>query len=239
MRAVLRREIQAYFLTPIGYVFMGVFLIISGTFFAMGNLAYRSTSVSGMLANITFMFMFVVPVLTMKLLSEERKNKSDQLLLTSPTSLFGIVAGKYLAAMSVFLLTLVVTLCYVVILSIYGKPSFGETVTGYIGFFLMGGCFISVGLFMSSVAENQVTAAVSTFAVLLFLWLADSLAPQINVSFLPFLPDVLSFVSLIRRYDEFAVGIMGISNIVFYLSFIALFLFLTVRVIEKRRWSEG
>ncbi|BCS80197.1 ABC transporter permease [Anaerocellum diazotrophicum] len=287
MSAVLKKELKIYFSTPTGYIFMGFFLLISGFFFAVSNLFSASPNYTSVLGNITFIFLVVVPVLTMRLLSEEARTKTDQLLLTSPLKLTEIVLGKYLAAVGVFVLTIAITILYPVILSFYGDVPFGETVGAYIGFFLLGCAFISVGLFISSLTENQFVAAVVTFAALLLTWVIDwleSALPTDRTAGFVFVlilvgliagwlymtlrniiisaisgligagvfiavyilkPDFydnaivrfFKWFSLLSRYQKFTNGLLDLSSIVYYLSFIFVFIFLTIRVLEKRRWS--
>ncbi len=236
MRAVYRRELQGYFLSPIAYVFIGIFMLVSGIFFAMSNVLSQQAAFNGMLGNLTFLFMLIVPVLTMKLLSEERKNKTDQLLLTAPVSLTSIVLGKYLAAVTVFLVTLVVSAIYPITLFLYGNPSLVEILNGYLGFFLLGSALIAVGLLMSGLSENQVTAAVSTFGVLLLLWLGgDVLSSLVSVDWIN---SVLDWFSVYNRFQNFTSGLLSITQVIYYISFSAVFVFLTIRLLESRRWSE-
>ena len=239
MSAVFKREMQAYYLTPIGYVFMGCFLLVSGIFFVRGNLLQNSANIGNYFNEISFVFIFITPILTMRLFSEERRTKTDQLLLTSPTSLWGIVLGKFLAASLVFAVTLVVTLIYMIVLNIYGYPANVEGMVVYLGFFLMGCCFIAIGSLMSALSENQVTAAISTFGVALLVYLMDIIIPYLTFPFLGPVTTVLGWLSINTRFAEFSYGILNLSSIVYMVSFIAVFLFLTVRSIEKRRWSEG
>ena len=173
MLAVFRRELRAYFLSPTGYIFMGFFLLLSGFFFAFSNLFPASPSYINVLGSITFIFLIAVPILTMRLLSEESRQKTDQLLLTSPLGVTGMVLGKYFAAVGMFLITLLATCLYPIILSFFGTIAVWEVVGGYIGFFLLGSAFISIGLFVSSLTDNQVIAAVVTFSALLFIWILD------------------------------------------------------------------
>jgi len=287
MLAVFKRELKAYFASPTGYIFMGFFLLISGIFFALSNLLTGSPNYLSVLSSITFVFLIVVPILTMRLMSEESRQKTDQLLLTSPLSVTGIVLGKYFAAVMVFLLTLLITCLYPIILSFFGTIAVWEIVGGYIGFFLLGAAFISIGLFISSLTDNQVIAAVVTFGALLFIWILDWIIggiPTDRVSgivfacalvvgvaalvyfttrnifvsaviavvgfgivagiyfankyfFDGFIVRTLEWFSLLSRYETFMMGILSLSPIVYYITFSAVFLFLTVRVIEKRRWS--
>ena len=239
MTAIWKRELQAYFLTPVGYVFMGIFLAISGIFFYMYNLMSGSASITNLLGNLSFLFMLTVPVLTMRLFSEERRNKTDQLLITSPASIASIVTGKFLAALTVLLSTLVITLFYILVFVVYSKPSAGEVISSYIGSFLMGACYVSIGILMSTITENQVTAAFATFGINLLLQLLEAVGPSLNVPFFPFLPTVLSWVSLQQRLYSFLIGLFSFANVLYYASFCVLVLFFAMRVIDKRRWSEG
>ena len=173
-------------------------------------------------------------------MSDERRSKSDQLLLTSPLSLWSIVCGKFLAACAVFFLTLVCTGLYVIILSVYGNVSAIEVFVNYLGFFLMGCCLIAVGLFMSNLSENQVASAISTFVVILFLYLLDSIiASMSSVTMLSWLCTALEWVSLFARFTDFSSGILSLTGVIYMISFAGVFLLLTVYTTEKRRWSEG
>jgi len=287
MIAVLKRELKTYFLTPTGYIFMGFFLLISGFFFAIGNLFSANPNYNSMLGTINFVFMILVPILTMRLLAEESRQKTDQLLLTSPLSVTEIVLGKYLAAVAVFLLTVAVTCIYPIILSFFGSIAVSEIVGGYLGFILLGAAFIAVGLFISSLTENQVVAAVVTFSALLLFWIIDVLQQVLpndttsgiiftglivaGVVFLIYrsiknyfltvitalvgiggitagyfinkqiydgiILRFIDWISLLKRFEPFWRGNLSLSPIVFFLSFITLFIFLTIQMIEKRRWN--
>ena len=240
MLAVFKRELQSYFYSAIGYVFMGCFLVIAGIFFTFGNVLQANSSVGTLFSNITFIFILIVPILTMKLMSDERKSKTDQLLITSPLSLWSIVVGKFLAACAVFALKLVCTGVYVVILSAYGNVSAMEVFVNYLGFFLMGACLIAIGLFISTTTENQVAAAIATFGAILFLYLLDSIiASMSSVTMLGWLCTALEWVSLFARFTDFSSGILSLTGVIYMISFAGIFLMLTVHTIEKRRWSEG
>lgn len=239
MFAIFKREVKAFFQSAIGYVFMGIFLLIAGIFFALYNVFSASANVGTLLYNLQFLFMIVVPILTMKLFSDERRTKTDQLLLTSPVSLWSIVLGKLFAACMVFLATLAVTCIYVIIIDVFGTPAYGEVITGYFGFFLLGCALISVGMFMSSLTESQVTAAILGFGAMIALNFAGTLAAYANVEFLPFLDDIISAFDIYSRFYNFSYGVISLADVVYMLSFTGVFTFLTVRTIEKRRWSEG
>lgn len=287
MLAIFKRELRAYFSSPTGFVFMGFFLLLTAFFFVMSNVFQANPDYNMVLGSILFIFLIVVPILTMRLFTEEHKQKTDQLLLTSPLSLTKIVLGKYFAAVAVFLLTLLVTALYPLMLSFFGSIAVWEILGGYIGFFLLGSSFIAVGLFVSSLTENQVVAAIVTFVSLLIMWLLDWIQqglPTDRVSGIVFaaaltigaalfiyfstraipislavillgaaiitglyfyspvvfdglIIRILSWFSLLERYSDFALGVLKVSPIVYYVTFSSAFIFLTIRVIEKRRWS--
>lgn len=236
MIAIWKRELQNYFLTPIGYVFVGIFLLVGGFFFMMNNLSAMNSDLASMFSNLIFLFLLVVPLLTMRLLSEERRTKTDQLLLTSPQSIWGIVMGKFLAACSVLVLSLVGTLFYVIIIATYSTPYVGLIVSNYLGFLLLACSYIALGVFFSAITENQLSAAVLTLGVNLMLQLLESVGPSLSIPYLTFLPTVFSWISLQSKYYSFATGIISIADIIYYISFYGIFLFLTVRVIDRRRW---
>ena len=248
MFAVWKREFQNYFLTPIGYVFMAMFLLMAGIFFYRGNLMKSSADMTGMFSNLCYIFMLMVPILTMRLLSEERKNKTDQLLITSPVSIHSMVIGKFLAALSVLLITVALTLVYSVVIVKYSVSgtfgvaegdSAGLVITRYIGFIALCSCYIAIGVLMSALTENQVSAAVLTLGVNVLLQILEALAPQITIPYLSFVGTMLSWLSLYSRYTTFSAGMFSIADLVYFVSVVGVMLFLTVRVIDKRRWSEG
>lgn len=233
MLAIWKRELQSYFYTPVGYVFMGVFLALSGTFFYMLILGSRSSDVLTFLGQLSYLWMLLSPVLTMRLLAEEKQKRTDQLLLTSPVSLPGIVLGKYLAAFTVMIFTVLLTLIYVLIIAMYGAVYPSELLVGYLGFILQGGAFLALDLFISGCASSQVTAAVTAFGVNLALWLLDLLAGNMTQSWVR---DVLYFFSLYDRYNPFLMGQLSFASIGYDLSFIAAFLALTIHRLDSRRY---
>jgi ABC-2 type transport system permease protein len=238
MIAVYKRELQSYFLAPLGYIFIGIYMLMAGLLFVLIDLRSMSADYVAVLGNLLFQFLILMPlsVLTMKLLSEERRNKTDQLLLTSPLSITSMVLGKYLAAVTVFLIALIVSLIFPLILSMLGNPSVLEIVAGYIGFFLMGSALIAVGVFISSLTENQVVSAVATFGVLLAMWLLGAaLLPIIQVDIIV---KILQWFSVFDRLTPFMQGLLSITQVVYYISFAAVFVFLSIRTVESRRWSE-
>ena len=233
MLAIWKRELQSYFYTPVGYVFMGVFLALSGTFFYMLILGSRSSDVLTFLGQISYLWMLLSPVLTMRLLAEEKQKRTDQLLLTSPVSLPGIVLGKYLAAVTVMLCTVLLTLIYVAIIAMYGQVYPSELLVGYLGFILQGSAFLALDLFISGCAGSQVTAAVTAFGVNLALWLMDLLAGNVTQSWLK---ELLQFFSLYDRYNPFLMGQLSFASIGYDLSFIAACLVLTIHTLDSRRY---
>jgi len=287
MLAIFKRELKAYFLTPIGFLFMGFFLLISGIFYTFDNLLSGRSQYAGFLGSVLVIYLFAIPLLTMRLFSEEKKQKTDQLLLTCPVSITGIVCGKYLAALAVFCGTLVFTLGYPIVIAVYGDLQTWETLGSYIGFFFLGASYISLGIFISASTENQFTAALITFFALMLIWLIDpvsQLVPSdtrtgvisaavllaalllflyfstrnlvivlgtallgglaIGVCYLfkqdlfyGFIQKFLGWLSLNRRYQSYSMGLLKIDSLIYFASFSGLFLFLTVRLIEKRRWN--
>lgn len=236
MIAIWKREIQSYFSTPVGYVFMGVFLAISGMMFYLQNISALNGNVLYLLSQTTFLWLLLSPVLTMRLLAEERHQKTDQLLLTSPVSLWGVVAGKYFAAAAVLFATVFLTLSYVLVIAIFGKVYIGELIVGYLGFILQGCSFLALDLYISGCARSQVTAAIAAFGINLGLWILDLLATAVT---LPVISPVLHFLSLYDRYQPFLLGQLSYASILYYVSFCAVFLFMTVRMLDARRWREG
>lgn len=235
MYAIFKRELKSYFLSPIAYVLIGFFIILSSVFFLLINLGSQYSDFSANLSTMGFLLIFIIPILTMKILAEDRKNGTEVLLVTSPVSITEIVIGKFLASLSVFLVMVLITFIYPIILFILGTPPFAQLVGAYVGFVLLGGAFVSVGVFASSLTENQVVAAVISFVSLVLMWLMDSISSYAGGT----MAKILDWFSLLSRYNSFSKGILDLAPIIYYLSFIVVFLFLTIQVIEKRRWSQG
>ncbi|NCA67331.1 MAG: ABC transporter, partial [Clostridia bacterium] len=181
-----------------------------------------------------FAFSILIPLLTMKLLSEEKKQKTEQLLMTAPISLTGIIMAKYLAALTIFAATLGINSFNFLLLEKYGSPNTTIILSNILGLFLIGAAFIAVGVFLSSVTENQLVAAVSSIAAEIALLLIGILANKIELTFVRL---TLRWFSVIDRYNPFTGGYFDIPAIIYFISFTGVFLFLTVRVYEKRRWS--
>lgn len=235
MGAIYRREIGAFFTSGIAYVFLAVFYVFSGYFFSINTLALGTTNMSGMFANLFLIIIFLIPILTMRLFSEEKKQKTEQGLLTAPVSLGSIVLGKYFAALTLFTIGISIVFVYGLILSLFGTVAWMTLLSNFLALFLLGAAFTAVGVFISSLTENQVVAAVGSFVCLMLLYMIDFIASAAaNVTWLQsFLYDM----SFYTRYYEFTCGIFNLSSVLFYLSTAVLFNFFTVRVFEKRRWS--
>ncbi len=233
MSAILKKELKTYFSSPIGYIFIAVLFFFGGQSFAMviqSNSAYLSYIFNSLFTIV----IFLIPVLTMRLMSEDKKLKTDQLLLTSPVSIGGIVIGKFLAAFMVFLISMVQFVLYFLILASLTKPDWNIFLGNFVGLALLGGALISIGLFISSMTESQVISAIGCLAVMLLIFLFDQIASAIPIVFISNIFKDLSFTS---RYQDFVNGILNISHVVFFLSIIVAFNFLTIRVLEKKRWG--
>lgn len=235
MFAIYKRELRSYFYSPIAYALIGLFILLSSVFFLLINLQQNQADFSGNLSTMGFLLLFIVPILTMKILAEDRKNGTEVLLITSPASITDMVIGKYLALLTIFLVMCVISLIYPISLFIFGKPPLAQLVGAYVGFVLLGAAFISVGVFASSLTENQVVAAIISFVTLLLMWLMESIAGFVG----GIAAKVLNWVSLLSRYNDFSQGVLNLSPVIYYLSFTAVFIFLTIQVVERRRWSEG
>lgn len=235
MLTIMRREFNSYFTSPIGYIYLSVFYILSGFFFFYNTLLYDTTDMSSLFSSLFTISMFLIPILTMRLLSEEKKQKTDQLLLTSPVSLFSLVMGKFFSALLVYILGVCVTLLYAIVLASFTPIDWAVFFGHFIGTILLGVALVAIGMFLSSMTESQVIAAVSGFAVMLLLMMIDPLASYVGTS--TFLGKALDGISFSTRYNSFALGIIDLSDVLFFLSVSAIFMFFTIRVFEKRRWS--
>lgn len=234
MFAVYKRELQAYFKTPVGYIFCAIFLALSGAVFAYTTLFSMRADVSSYFTYMLFLFVILVPLLTMKLFSEERKQKTEQLLLTAPLSIFGMVMGKFLAAYTLFAGCMLFSSLSFLILTLYGKVLASVLLGNILAILLLGMTFVSVGLFVSALTENQLAAAIGTVSILLFFLLISLLNTLIPAYWLRF---ILSTVSVFSRFQNFTQGVFDISALIYYLSVSAAFLFLTMRVYDRRRWG--
>jgi ABC-2 type transport system permease protein len=173
----------------------------------------------------------VLPMITMRTYAEEKRSGTIELLLTSPLTDFQIIMGKFLGAMALYAVMLLITMIHIGVLFIYGRPEIKPILTAYLGLLLMGGCFISVGLFISSLTKNQIVAVMATFAVFLFLWVINWIG-----SLWPTLERLTSYLSVIDHFDDFSKGVIDTSHVVYYLSFMTFGLFLTAKSVDSERW---
>ena len=233
MLTILKREFRSYFHTAVGYVFMGVFLMVSSVIFFMVILKQHSGDIPVFIGDMSYLWMLLSPVLTMKLLAEERQKKTDQLLLTSPVSPVGIVAGKYLAALAVLGITVLLTLLYAVIVAVYGRLWPAELAVCMLGFFLQGCAFTALDLFISGCTATPTLSAILSFGANLTLWMMDLLADSVNI---PEIGNALNFLSLYSRNEPFLMGQLSFAGIVYDLCFVLAFLTAAVFHMNNRRY---
>jgi ABC-2 type transport system permease protein len=234
MTAIIRRELYAYFTSPIAYVYLGVIYVLSGFFLTTGVLLSNSSVLTPVFQVLITVVMFMTPILTMRLMSEDKRHRTDQVLLTAPVSLGAIVAGKFLAAAVLYTGAISITLVYAAVLGFFARLNWAIIWGNYIGLLLLGCSFIAIGQFISSLTENQAIAAAGSFAVMLGLLLLDAV-PQIIPD--PRISAVVTQLSFMNRYTPITNGLLGLSNLFYFISVCAVFMFLTARVLEKRRWS--
>ena len=225
MFAIMKRELLSYFTSPLGYVFIAVFYLFSGIFLFLFTLTSQSVDMS---------YVYTGMFLTMRLMAEENKQKTDQLLLTSPVSLPRLVMGKFLSAFVILLICMLIFLVYGIVLSCFAAVNWAVIFGNIVGMLLLGALCVSAGIFVSTLTENQMIAAVGSIGLNIAFILVDSFASVMPTKFLQ---DVFYSLSFFSRYNEFTIGIFSLSNIFFFASVAFIFLFLTVRVLEKRRWS--
>ncbi len=229
---IFQREIKSYFFSPIAYIVISVFLIASGFFFA-GNLQFwKEASLKGSLDSIQFFLLLLTPLITMKLFSDETKSGTIETLMTSPVSDFDVVFGKFLAALSLYTVMILPTWIFVLFLSFFGNPDFGPIISSYIGLILMGGLFVSVGLLVSSLTDNQIVAAVIGIIALILLWVVGFLSSYGEGWFY----ETLRYIGTFDHWESFTKGIVDTRDVIYYLSFTTLLLFITVRNVESRKW---
>jgi ABC-2 type transport system permease protein len=248
--AIAHREIKAYFGSPIAYIVMGVFALLFGYFYYILLVFFdrNSMQMAGMggpqtvnineqmirpvFLNSSVILLFVLPLITMRTYAEEKRSGTIELLLTAPLTDFQIIMGKFLGAMTLYAAMLALTLVHIGALFIFGEPEWKPIATGYLGMLLMGGCFVAVGLLISSLTKNQIVAGMMTFAVFLLLWVINW-----GSSFAgPTTGAVLNYLSITGHLDDFTNGVLDTRHLVYYVSFIAFGLFLTARSVDTERW---
>ena len=248
--AIAQKEIRSYFASPIAYVVIGLFALLFGYFYVaildwfvrqgmLGGMGMQAAPlnlnqqfVRPLLLNTTVLILFVLPMITMRTYSEEKRSGTIELLLTSPLTDLQIILGKFLGAMALYAAMLCVTLLYVGVLFVYGNPEWKPIVTAYLGLLLMGGCFIAMGMLISSFTRNQIVAGMLTFGVFLLLWVIDWNASRFG----PTGEAIVNYLSITRHFEDFAKGVIDTAHLVYYVSFITFGLFLTAKSVDSERW---
>ncbi|MER3446988.1 MAG: hypothetical protein C4291_09155 [Candidatus Dadabacteria bacterium] len=243
---ILKRELKSYFASPVAYIILVVFLVLSGIFFFFylesfiksqfdprfqlfrEKLNLNEFVIRPYFGTISVVLLFIIPLITMRLIAEERKNFTAELLFTLPVRVSQIVLGKFLASFSLFAIMLVLSAIYLVVLRVYGNPDLGPVLSAYLGLFLLGGSLISAGLFASSLTENQIVAAVISFGILLVFWILGASSDADN--------SILGYISIINHFDNFTKGVIALRDTIYYLSFVFFGLFLTYIMVESERW---
>jgi len=248
--AIAHKELKSYFSSPIAYIVLGFWALMYGYFFVailqyfvrqsmqmnqfQGAQAMNVNQqlIRPLIQNVTILVLFLMPMVTMRTYSEEKRSGTIELLLTSPVTDWQIILGKFLGAMSLYAACLGVTLIHIALLFIYGRPEWKPIATAYIGLLLLGGCFISVGLFISSLTKNQIVAGMVTFAVFLLLWIITWIGSFSG----PTVDQLTQYLSIVQHLDDFGKGVLDTTHIIYYLSFITFGLFLTAKSVESERW---
>lgn len=234
MAAILKRELSGYFNSAIAYVVLALFFFFSGFFFYAYCFVGDSAGLSIVFANMFYIIMFIIPVLTMKTFAEEKHRKTDQALLTAPVSLTEIVLGKFIGAVIIYALCCVIFLVYAVVISFFAQPQWSVVLCTLLGMLLLGMAIIAMNIFISSLTESMVVAAVIGMAAGLVIDTMSSFSKLVPIPWVQF---VLEKIDFLNYYTNFTYGILSIVDVIFFLSVTGLFLFFTVRVLERRRWS--
>ena len=227
------KETKAYFSTPTAYIVGAMFLVLTGIFFVFDmTRPFAEASVRNFVSWANLFIMFLAPLLTMRLLAEEQKLGTLELLLTSPVRDWEVVLGKYMASLAILLVAIAFTLYYVALLYIFGNPDTGPILSAYLGLILFGAAALAIGLMASSLSSNQIVSAVVGMGILLTLSFIDRIATIVQ----GLAADVLTGISMNAHFTDFSRGVLDTSHIVYYLSMAAVFLFIAVRSLETRRW---
>ena len=248
--AIAHKELRAYFASPIAYIVIGFFALLFGWFYIgildwfvrqglQGQMGMGPTSanvnqqmIRPLILNVTVVFLFLLPLITMRTYAEEKRSGTIELLLTSPLTDLEIVLGKFLGALGLYAVMVALTLIHFGLLFAFGKPEWKPLATAYLGLLLFGGCFIALGLFISSLTKNQIVAGAATFGVFLLLWVVDWIGESMG----PTGQAILKYLSMTEHLEDFVKGVIDTKHLVYYLSFIAFGLFLTVRSVDTERW---
>ena len=234
MVAILKRELSSYFNSAVAYVVMAVYFLFSGLFFSMICVENDSASLTYVFGNMFIIILFVIPIITMKTFSEEKRQRTDQALLTSRTSLFEIVMGKFLGAFILFALCSLIFVVYALVISFFTTPDWAVVLCTYFGLLLLGAALIAIDVFISVLTESMIISAVAGMGVGLLIYMLSNLSSYITVDWIA---SIVKKIDFLTYYTNFTYGMLNLTDIVFFLSVTGLFLFFTARVLEKRRWS--
>jgi ABC-2 type transport system permease protein len=229
---ILKRELGAYFSSPIAYIVGAVFLLVSGIFFLL-YLNQREASLRNWMGFASVMVLFIAPMLTMRLLAEEKQSGTIELLLTSPLQDWELIVGKFMGALSYWAVLLITTLVYPIILTLFGNPDPVPILTGYLALLLLGAAILSIGVLTSALSPNQIVAVFVGFVLALILWVANGIPLLVKNT----VGDIIGYLSLTTHMEDLMKGVVDSRDIVFYLSVTVGCLFIAIRVIEARRWS--
>ncbi|MBR6740306.1 MAG: ABC transporter permease subunit [Clostridia bacterium] len=234
MFAIFKRELRSFYTTPIGFVFSGIVILLMNVGFYVMNVSVNESDVKPLFNLLLIGLAFIVPILTMRLLSEDKKLKTDQLLLTAPITVTDVVMGKFLAALAVFVISLVGTFLIPLVLAIYSVSEPWAIVGNYFAIISAASCFIAIGLFISSLTESQLVASILSWAVLIGMLFIDMVVATSEILIFKV---IIGWVSVFSRFSNFTYGLFDLSSIVYYLSVTLIFIFLTVRMVDKRRYA--
>ena len=224
MWAIFKKELKTYFLSPIGYIAIGIFMLVYSIFFYLTTIMYGSVDMGNLYyATARYGLLLIIPLLTMRMFAEERKNGTEQLLLTSPRSVTSIVLGKFFAALAVILITLILSLVYAVIISFFGNVAIPTLIVTMLGFLLLAMAALSIGMLASSITENQIISAILTIGILVAPW------------FLVDISDIFSSIDLIDKFLNFATGVISIADVVSLLSITVMCIAITIILIKRRK----
>jgi len=230
--AVATRELRSYFLSPLAYLVIAFFLFGAGLLFGLIIESSREASLRGLISNVSVLFLFVVPMISMRLLAEEQRTGTIELLLTNPVQEWEIVTGKFVAGVLLLLVILGLTLLYPLFLFVFGNPDRGPIAAGYVGVILQAAAFLAVGLWASSLTENQIVAAVLSFVFLLVLWLSDNLGQSLGGT----IGTIVSYTSVINHFQDFPQGVINTKDVIYYLTLVLAGLVLSTLSLQSRRY---
>lgn len=233
MLAIFKREFKAYFSTPIGYIVLAAFYFFLGMYFYM-IYGYGVPAVHQCIMAMSTVAIFTMPILTMRLMSEDRRQKVDQALLTAPVKITSVILGKFFAAFAVYALAFLPTVIFEIIVASYVSVNILTYLYALLGAMLLGGALIAIGMFISSLTESSVLSAILTLVINILVLYMSNFAEMINISWLSNLMEKAAFVTAFERFGE---NVFSVVDVVYFLSIIVAFVFLSVRSLEKRRWS--